>query len=73
MATADPQTGSFTEYARKALTGTLAAGAKLVVDVDPQNGAPDGLALVDTEKDVLLDALSYEGSIHAATIGSSRA
>ena len=40
--------GDGTEYGRKALTGTLAAGAKLVVDVDPQNGAPDGLALVDT-------------------------
>ena len=43
--------GDGTEYSRKALTGTLAAGAKLVVDVDPQNGAPDGLALVDTDKD----------------------
>ena len=42
--------GDGTEYARKALTGTLAAGAKLVVDVDPQNGAPDGLALVDTRR-----------------------
>jgi hypothetical protein len=62
--------GDGAEYGRKALTGTLAAGAKLVVDVDPQNGAPDGLALVDTEKDVLLDALSYEGAIHTATIGT---
>ena len=61
--------GDGTEYGRKALTGTLAAGAKLVVDVDPQNGAPDGLALVDTAKDTLLDALSYEGAIHTATIG----
>ena len=40
--------GDGAEYGRKALTGTLAAGAKLVVDVDPQNGAPDGVALVDT-------------------------
>jgi hypothetical protein len=62
--------GDGTEYARKALTGTLAAGAKLVVDVDPQNGAPDGLALVDTTTDALLDALSYEGAIHAATVGT---
>ena len=60
--------GDGTEYGRKTLTGTLAAGAKLVVDVDPQNGAPDGLALVDTAKDTLLDALSYEGAIHTATI-----
>ena len=62
--------GDGAEYGRKALTGTLAAGAKLVVSVDPQNGAPDGLALVDTSKEVLLDALSYEGAIHAATIGT---
>lgn len=62
--------GDSAEYARKTLTGSLAAGAKLVVEVDPQNGAPDGLALIDTTKDVLLDALSYEGAISAATIGT---
>ena len=62
--------GDSTEYARKALTGNLAAGAKLVVDVDPQNGAPDGLALIDTADDSLLDALSYEGAITAAAIGT---
>ena len=62
--------GDGTEYGRKPLTGSLAAGAKLVVDVDPQNGAPDGLALVDTANETLLDALSYEGAIHAATIGT---
>ena len=33
-----------------------------------QNGAPDGIALFDTASDTLLDALSYEGSINAATI-----
>ena len=60
--------GDGSEYGRKTLTGTLAAGAKLVVDVDPQNGAPDGLALVNTTSDTLLDALSYEGPIHTATI-----
>ena len=63
--------GDGAEYARKDLTGTLAAGAHLVVDVDPQNGAPDGLALVDTSAGTLLDALSYEGAITAATIGSA--
>ena len=62
--------GDGAEYGRKVLTGNLAAGAKLVVDVDPQNGAPDGLALVDTAENVLLDALSYEGAITAATIGT---
>jgi hypothetical protein len=33
-----------------------------------QNGAPDGLALVDTVTKTVLDALSYEGSIGAALI-----
>lgn len=61
--------GDGAEYARKALTGTLAPGARLVVDVDPQNGAPDGVALLDTAAGTLLDALSYEGAITAATIG----
>ncbi len=55
------------EYLRKPLSGTLAAGAYLVVSVDAQNGAPDGVALLDGDKQ-LLDALSYEGSITAATI-----
>jgi len=62
--------GDSTEYARRALSGTLAPGAYLKLDVDPQNGAPDGIALVDTGSGTLLDALSYEGAITAATIGS---
>ena len=33
-----------------------------------QNGAPDGIALVDKAGPVLLDAFSYEGSITAATL-----
>jgi len=60
--------GDSEEYERVALTGTLAAGAYLVVPAEMQNGAPDGLALVDTVTKALLDALSYEGEIHAATI-----
>ena len=31
-----------------------------------QNGAPDGIALIDTVTGTVLDALSYEGSIAAA-------
>lgn len=58
--------GTGTVYRRVNLTGTLAAGEYLVVDADPQNGAPDGVALVDAEAGVLLDALSYEGEIRAA-------
>jgi hypothetical protein len=33
-----------------------------------QNGAPDGIALVDTINATLIDALSYEGSMTAVTI-----
>jgi hypothetical protein len=33
-----------------------------------QNGAPDGVALIDTSTPSLIDALSYEGSITAGTI-----
>ncbi len=33
-----------------------------------QNGSPDGVALVDSAALVVIDALSYEGSITAATI-----
>ena len=50
--------------------GSLAAGAYLVVDVELQNGAPDGLAIVDTAANTLVDALSYEGAITNASIGS---
>jgi len=33
-----------------------------------QNGAPDGVALVDTTNSILLDALSYEGSVPMVNI-----
>ena len=49
------------EYDREALTGTLDPGSFVVVAGDAQNGAPDGLALIDTDDGALLDALSYEG------------
>ena len=60
--------GDSAEYERVELTGSLAVGAHLVVPAEMQNGAPDGLALIDTASKALLDALSYEGEIHAATI-----
>jgi hypothetical protein len=63
--------GDSAEYARKALSGTLAPGAHLAVEVDPQNGAPDGVALLDTGSGTLLDALSYEGVISAAVINGT--
>jgi hypothetical protein len=59
--------GDSAEYAREQLTGTLAAGGYLAVAIELQNGAPDGLALLDGA--TLLDALSYEGAITSATIG----
>jgi large repetitive protein len=62
--------GTGAEYLRRTLTGTLAAGGYLVVEVDPQNGAPDGVALIGGGG-TLLDALSYEGAIEAATIGTA--
>jgi len=62
--------GTGNEYLRRALTGTLAAGAYLVVEADAQNGAPDGVALLGAGG-ALLDALSYEGAIGAATIGGA--
>ena len=43
----------------------------LTIAIDAQNGSPDGIALYDTVEDVVLDALSYEGPIERATIGSS--
>ena len=60
--------GDGAEYARVPLTGSLAAGAYLQVDIEAQNGAPDGVALIDTASKALLDAFSYEGEITAATI-----
>jgi hypothetical protein len=33
-----------------------------------QNGAPDGIALIDTSTSTLIDALSYEGNITAAVV-----
>jgi hypothetical protein len=51
---------------------TVPAGA---MKLDPvwtqdqiQNGAPDGLAVIDNVTHTVIDALSYEGSITAATI-----
>ena len=59
--------GDGSEYDRVALTGSLAPGGYLAVAIELQNGAPDGLALLDGT--TLVDALSYEGAITAATIG----
>ena len=60
--------GDGQEYVRAALTGSLAAGAYVALDIEAQNGAPDGVALIDTASKALLDALSYEGEIGVAVI-----
>jgi Lamin Tail Domain len=60
-----------TEYRRDELSGTLEPGGYLVVAADAQNGAPDGLALLDAGAGTLLDALSYEGAITNAVIGGA--
>jgi hypothetical protein len=60
--------GDNAEYDRVDLTGSLAAGGYLSIEVEAQNGAPDGIALIDTATGTLLDALSYEGEITAALI-----
>ena len=52
------------------MSGSLAPGAYLVVPVDPQNGSPDGVALYDTALQGVVDALSYEGAIERAFIGT---
>jgi hypothetical protein len=59
--------GDSAAYDRVPLTGSIAAGGHLDIAIELQNGAPDGLALI--EGATLLDALSYEGAITAATIG----
>jgi hypothetical protein len=59
------------EYDTIPLSGTVLAGAFRVVPIDADNGSPDGVALFDTVAGVVLDALSYEGAIERALIGSS--
>jgi hypothetical protein len=56
------------EYDRETLSGSLDTGSYQVVAGDAQNGAPDGIALIDTDDGALLDALSYEGGITTAVI-----
>lgn len=48
--------------------GTQTLGFPGCTETCIQNGAPDGVALVDTVSHALIDALSYEGPINAAII-----
>ncbi len=62
--------GTASEYETIPLAGALHPGEFRVVPVDPDNGAPDGIALFDLAEQVVLDALSYEGAIESAAIGA---
>jgi large repetitive protein len=64
--------GTASEYETIPLSGALLAGEFKVVPVDPDDGAPDGIALFDLAEGTLLDALSYEGAITSAAIGAGR-
>jgi hypothetical protein len=57
------------------LAGANIAPAAGALKLDPgwtlnqvQNGSPDGIALVDTSTNTLIDALSYEGSVTMAEV-----
>ncbi len=62
--------GTAAEYDTIPLSGAVLAGEFRIVPVDADNGSPDGVALFDTVDEVVLDALSYEGAIEHALIGS---
>lgn len=64
--------GTASEYETIPLSGALLPGEFKVVPVDPDDGAPDGIALFDEVDGVVLDALSYEGAIEDAAIGRGR-
>ena len=63
--------GTAAETRRIPLSGAVLPGEFHVISVDAENGSPDGVALFDTVDGAVLDALSYEGSIERARIGSS--
>ena len=51
---------------------SLSFGDHLPVTQDAiQNGAPDGVLIFHTVSHVVIDALSYEGAIHAAAISGA--
>jgi large repetitive protein len=61
------------QYLVVGATSVVAATGALKIDLGAltdiiQNGSPDGVALVDTQANKLIDALSYEGAITAAVI-----
>lgn len=66
--------GEYLVVGSPTLVATLPGGTKSIAFAlasnNIQNGAPDGIALVDSLTGVLLDALSYEGEVTSVTWGS---
>ncbi len=61
--------GGYLVIGSASLLGTLPAGALQITLVgNLQNGAPDGVALVDTVGAQVIDTLSYEGALVSALI-----
>ena len=62
--------GGYAVVGSQALLDTITADIEIFIGVESnaiQNGSPDGVGLFDAGSSTLLDALSYEGSITAAT------
>jgi hypothetical protein len=67
--------GSIPAFGYLVIAGANIAVSTPALKLDPgwtsdqvQNGSPDGVALVDTSTNTLIDALSYEGSITMAEV-----
>jgi cytosine/adenosine deaminase-related metal-dependent hydrolase len=62
--------GGFLVAGSAALVATVSGAATIALDAafTIQNGSPDGVLLLDTATGQVIDALSYEGSITAATL-----
>ncbi|MEM9195761.1 MAG: lamin tail domain-containing protein, partial [Myxococcota bacterium] len=63
--------GGYLLIANSAVTAPAGVMVINTADSSIQNGAPDGICLVDTTSNMLIDALSYEGSITAGMAGGS--
>ncbi len=62
---------SYLVIANAAFLGTITASVEITLPGTSdlvQNGAPDGIALVDTNTNTIVDAFSYEGSMTAAVL-----
>ncbi|MEY4530477.1 MAG: hypothetical protein RLZZ156_1198, partial [Deinococcota bacterium] len=62
---------SYLVIANTTFLGTITASVEIAfagTNDQIQNGSPDGIALVNTNTNSIVDALSYEGSITAATL-----